>query len=228
MPFNLDQLQNRIGYKFRDVSLLERALTRPSGRRGINANYQRLEFLGDRVLGMIIAEALYKKYPQFDEGKMTKMFIRIVNNDSLIIYAKAIGLAENMRAGGLLSDTLEALIGAIHCDGGFEAACDFVLREFEAGLNDTAESEGMANPKGDLQEYLQQSSRPAPTYKELSSSGPAHDRGFICAAMCGDDELGRGSGRTKIEAEANAATEALEKLRAASPAPTTPTQTRPS
>lgn len=216
MPFNLDQLQNRIGYKFRDVSLLERALTRPSGRRGINANYQRLEFLGDRVLGMIIAEALYKKYPQFDEGKMTKMFIRIVNNDSLIIYAKAIGLAENMRAGGLLSDTLEALIGAIHCDGGFEAARDFVLREFEADLNDTAGPIGI-NPKGDLQEYLQKFSRPAPTYKEISFSGTSQNPTFVCAAMCGDDELGRGSGKTKIEAEANAATEALEKLRAASP-----------
>jgi ribonuclease III len=226
MPSNLEQLQSRVGYKFRDINLLSLALTHPSYEVRLIASNRRLELVGDKVMNLIITEALYEKYPQFDEGKITQILARIIGNISVAAHTKAIGLGEHLiinpsfanerlhTRDSILADAFEALVGAIQRDGGFEAARDFVLREFEADLNDTSTN----NPKGDLQELLQGRSQPTATYRDISSSGPVHDPTFVSAAMCGDVEIGRGNGRTKKEAEHNAAKKALEKLRATSDA----------
>ena len=227
MPRDLNQLQNRIGYRFRDVKWLYIALTHSSCQNEWLETNQRLEFLGDRVLSAIIAEELFNRHPFISEGWLAKIQSQITRNSSLVTHAKALNLGENLRThtdnpelrtlDSSLADAFEALVCAIKLDGGWDAARGFVLREFASDLNETAAHKGIENPKGNLQTYLQQFSRPAPTYKDIPSSGPSYDPIFICAAMCGDDELGRGTGRTKKEAQANAARKALEELKAKQP-----------
>jgi len=225
MPFDLDQLQRRIGYQFRDVNLLLLALSHPTTEREEVDSNRRLEFLGDKVLGVIVAEELYERYPGSNEGVLTKVLARITSNSLLATYAKAINLGDNLRTDvehtvartvdSSLADAFEALVGAIKRDGGWDAALSFVLREFAAELSDATELKGIDNPKGDLQEFLASRSRPGPTYRDISRSGRDDAPTFICAAMCGDTELARSTGPSKKQAEANAAKAALAKLRAA-------------
>jgi len=223
------ELQSRLGYLFRDESFLRLALTHPSIAHEANAataHNQRLEFLGDSVLGLVLTRALFETFPAADEGALTKSRAKLVNAGSLAAHGRSLGLGAHLilsrgeeNTGGrerasALADAYEALLGAVFLDGGFEVARDFVLREFAADFSALAESADIENPKGELQELLQSRSTHAPEYEFLSASGPDHDRMFACAVRHDGTELARGTGKSKKAAESAAAVAALEKLRA--------------
>ena len=224
---DLAALQSRLGYKFRNEGLLHLALTHPSvaheNTKGFEHN-QRLEFLGDAVLGLIFARELYEKFPASDEGELTKSRARLVNGDMLAGRARSLNLGAHLTlsrgeetSGGrerasTLADAFEALLGAIFLDGGFDAAREFVLREFAADLSTLAKSSGIENPKGELQELLQSRSPRAPEYQTVSATGPDHNRVFECVVLHEGVELARGRGKSKKAAESDAALAALKKL----------------
>ena len=225
----LAELQVRLGYQFRDESLLLLALTHPSIAHEQNVptpHNQRLEFLGDAVLGLVLSTELYKKFPESDEGLLTKSRAKLVNAGSLAAHGRALGLGAHLvlsrgeeNTGGrerasALTDAFESLLGAIYLDGGMETAREFILREFNADFSELEVSTaGIDNPKGELQELLQATSPVAPSYELISAVGPDHDRQFICAVFHAGVELARGSGKSKRTAESDAAVAALQKLR---------------
>jgi ribonuclease III len=227
MP-SLAELQQRLAYHFRDENLLRLALTHPSvaHESGVASEHnQRLEFLGDAVLGVVLTRALYEKFPDVGEGVLTKSRAKLVNAGSLAGHGRALDLGAHLilsrgeentggrdRASGL-ADAFEALVGAIFLDGGFEAAGEFVLREFAADFVSLDEPTGIENPKGELQELLQSRSPAAPDYQLISTSGADHDRDFECAVLHDGVELARGRGKSKKIAESEAALAALKKLR---------------
>jgi ribonuclease-3 len=217
-----------LGYTFSDESLLRLALTHPSVAHEANTptqHNQRLEFLGDSVLSLVLARALFEKFPEADEGALTKSRAKLVNASSLAEHARKLDLGAHLvlsrgeeNSGGrnrasALTDVFEALLGAILLDGGFEAAREFILREFADDFDTLTEISGIANPKGELQELLQARSPNAPNYQLISAEGPDHDRHFVCAVSHDGSELARGSGKSKKAAESDAALAALNKLR---------------
>jgi ribonuclease-3 len=225
---DLDALQSRIQYQFRDPSLLRLALTHPSvaheqGR--LVRHNQRLEFLGDAVLGLVLTRELYEKFPMVSEGPLTKARAQMINRRTLAEEARRIQLqndlilsrGEEANSGrsraSALADGFEALIGAIFLDGGFDAACAFVLRSFRQAFGELTSIPTLENPKGELQEILQSRSPEAPQYVVADESGPDHDRVFECVVMHGGVELGRGCGKSKKAAESEAAIAALKILR---------------
>jgi ribonuclease-3 len=225
---DLTALQVRLGYQFRDESLLRLALTHPSVAHesgGLQPHNQRLEFLGDAVLQLVLTRELYEKFPTFDEGPLTKARAKLVNRRALAERARALNLGahlilsrgEEMHGGrerpSALADAFEALMGAIFLDGGFDAAREFILREFGAAFGELGELPGIENPKGELQELLQARSPEAPEYHVASVAGPDHDRVFECTVQHEGVELARGSGKSKKAAESDAALAALKKLR---------------
>jgi len=226
---SLASLQKRLGYQFRDESLLKLALTHPSvahesGKKDIQHN-QRLEFLGDAVLGLVLSRELYAKFPGSYEGPLTKSRAKLVNRKALAEHGRSLDLGAELilsrgedASGGrdrpsALADAFEALLGAIFLDGGFEAARRFILVQFDAQFSALAEPAGIENPKGELQELLQARSPAAPEYQMVSITGPDHDRVFECTVHHGGKELARGQGKSKKAAESDAAVAALEKLR---------------
>ena len=225
---NYIALQTRLGYTFRDEALLRLALTHPSvaHEQGVPVQHnQRLEFLGDAVLQLVLTRQLYEKFPAFGEGPLTKARAKLVNRRTLAIHGRALGLGEHLILGrgeemhggrerpSSLADTFEALLGAIFMDGGFDGAADFILREFHAAFGELTVIPILENPKGELQELLQERSSEAPQYHVVSTSGPDHDRIFECTVHHGGFELARGSGKSKKDAESEAALAALKKVR---------------
>lgn len=237
MP-ELSELQNRLGYAFCDESLLRLALTHPSVAHESGAatasggepqcrpaHNQRLEFLGDAVLQLVLTCELYEKFPAFDEGPLTKARAKLVNRRTLAERARALGLGahlvlshgEEMHGGrerpSALADAFEALLGAIFLDGSFSAAREFVLREYSAAFGKLSVLPIIENPKGELQELLQARSPEAPEYRVVSTTGPDHDRMFECVVHHGGVELAHGRGKSKKAAESDAARAALKRLR---------------
>jgi ribonuclease-3 len=187
---------------------------------------QRLEFLGDAVLQLALTQKLYENFPAFDEGSLTKARAKLVNRSTLAEHARALDLGTHLilsrgeeTCGGrerasALADTFESLLGAIFLDAGFDAAREFILREFNADFTTLAGSSSIENPKGELQELLQSRSPRAPEYQTVSVTGPDHDRVFECIVQHEGIELARGRGKSKKAAESDAALAALKKLRA--------------
>jgi len=224
----LSALQKKLGYQFRDENLLRLALTHPSlaHESGVPTPHnQRLEFLGDAVLQLVLTQKLYEKFPSFDEGVLTKSRAKLVNRNTLAEHGRTLELGAHLilsrgeeTSGGrerasTLADAYEALLGAIFLDGGFDAASEFILREFENDFGALSEISGIENPKGELQELLQSRSPLAPEYKTVSATGPDHDREFECIVQHEGVELARGRGKSKKAAESDAALAALKKLR---------------
>ncbi|MBM3836441.1 MAG: ribonuclease III [Verrucomicrobia bacterium] len=224
---DLGPLQSRLGYAFRDVELLRLAVTHPSvaHEHGNNVHHnQRLEFLGDAVLQLVLTRVLYERFPDFGEGPLTKARAQLVNRRSLAEHGRRLELGQHLILsrgeelnGGrdrpsTLADAFEALLGAIFMDGGFESAQEFILRQFRDVFGDLEVLPNLENPKGELQEVLQARSPEPPRYIMLSVSGPDHDRVFECAVFYRKEELGRGSGKSKKEAESQAALNALVAL----------------
>ncbi len=225
---SLAELQERLGYPFRDEHLLCLALTHPSVAHEQNTptpHNQRLEFLGDAVLGVVLTQQLYEKFPDADEGALTKARAKLVNASSLSDHGRALNLGAHLilsrgeeNTGGrerasTLADAFEAVLGAIFLDGGFAAARDFILREFSAKFGEVGLLPGIENPKGELQELLQARSATAPEYQLIAANGADHDRDFECAVLHEGAELARGHGKSKKAAEMAAAVTALRKLR---------------
>jgi len=244
MP-DLAELQQRIGHLFQDESLLRLALTHPSIAHEQNSSAphnQRLEFLGDAVLGMVLSEQLYEKFANADEGLLTKTRAKLVNARSLAAHGRAIRLGDYLilsrgeeNTGGrarpsILADAFESLLGAIFLDGGVSAARAFILRQFAPELielTEVARPSGIDNPKGELQELLQARAPVAPEYELISATGPDHDRVFVCAVLHAGVELARGSGKSKKAAESDAARVALKKLQEESGQPEVSPGNRP-
>jgi ribonuclease-3 len=225
-------LEDRIEYRFRDPGLLEHALTHRSrvhedASGGVFDN-ESLEFLGDAVLGFVIADLLFREFPQHNEGEKSKIKASIVSAPSLGRLAEKIGLGDFLilgrgeeKSGGrqkmaLVSDSYEALIAAIYMDGGIQAARTFIEREF-GGLIDEAKKRGTDSAftmdfKSALQEWLQSKDRGLPEYRLVAEQGPAHRRTFDVEVLVGGEVLARGSGRSKKSAEQKAARGALEAI----------------
>ena len=217
-------LESRILYKFRNPLLLAEALTHPSLAYESNRPHfdnQRLEFLGDAVLQLVVTEILFRSFPEFPEGHLTKLRSRLVSRQALARFATRIHLGEYIllgkgeessggrRRASTLADALEALIGAIYLDTGMPPVCEIVSRLVEPELNDLAESPEERNPKGQLQECLQALHPQAPGYRIIQESGPDHRRVFQAEVAWRGQVLATGRGKSKKEAEARAALEAL-------------------
>lgn len=231
-PPPLKRFQKQIGYSFKRRHWLETALTHPSfrheGARAEQPDNQRLEFLGDAVIGLLTAEFLYSIEPALDEGTMTKIRSMITNRSGLAEAGNAWNLGELLRLGkgeagsggaereSNVADAVEAVIGAVFQDGGMKACRKFFKRHFEPRLHTLLAEKEMQverdNPKGSLQELLQRQGKEAPVYKIISESGPAHDRQYEAAVYWNQQELARGHGPGKRAAEAGAAAEALVKM----------------
>lgn len=219
----LTRLEAQLGYTFADRGLLERALMHasalPSGR---GQSYQRMEFLGDRVLGLAVAAALYRRYPDADEGDLARRLNALVRKESCAERALAIGIDGALKLGhaeahsggrrkaAILADACEAVLAAVFLDGGF-AAAEMVIARVWAPLFD---SEGIAerDPKTALQELVQGLGAPPPRYVLVERTGPDHKPHFVIDVARENDILARGEGGSKREAEQNAARAALAKL----------------
>jgi ribonuclease-3 len=220
-------LENQLGYIFRDAALCEAALTHKSWLNETNlpdrTDNERLEFLGDAVLALVVSDLLMRRFPQRPEGELSKARAVIVSEVGLTKAAEALGLGQWIflgrgedQAGGrrkpsILSNALEALIGAVYLDGGFAAAHDVAHRLF---ATDLAEAEGSARLdfKSRLQERSQALLQVTPQYSVVAEAGPDHDKTFSVVIRLGGIEYGPASGKSKKEAEQNAAAQALTAL----------------
>jgi len=224
------ELQHQLGYAFRDPALLRLALTHPSVAHEQGAplqTNQRLEFLGDAVLQLVLTRELYENFPAVGEGPLTKARAKLVNRRTLAEHARRLGLGKHLivsrgeeihggrERGSALADAFEALLGAVFLDGGFEVAREFILRQFQGASGELSVIPILENPKGELQELLQAISSEAPRYHAVSATGPDHDRVFECTVHHNGLELARGQGKSKKAAESEAALAALRKLREA-------------
>ena len=224
---DLAALQKTLGISFKDPSLLEQALVHTSyvnENPGTATSNERLEFLGDAVLGCIIAEELYQRLPQSSEGEMTALRSSLVRGDALSRMARAISLGNYLYLGkgeevsggrrnpANLAGALESVIAAIFLDQGASVARAFILRLVDKELK-KALSQGIEpDYKSQLQELIQARHQQTPTYQLIEAMGPDHDRSFTVEVKLGDTVLGIGSGKSKKSAEAEAARSALDQL----------------
>ncbi len=225
--YTLSMLEERIGYHFRDASLLRQAMTHSSftneQRIRKQQHYERLEFLGDAVLELVSSEFLYKEHPQMPEGELTKTRASMVCEQTLAFCAKDLELGQFMRFGkgeeqtggrkreSIVADAMESLIGAIYLDGGMEDAKAFINRFI---LSDLEDKQLFYDSKTSLQE-LTQSLKKQLRYVEQGEYGPEHDKTFVVEVYVDSQRVGVGEGRTKKAAEQKAAYEALLSMRKA-------------
>jgi ribonuclease-3 len=220
----LEELERRLGVTFTDRELLQRALTHPSwtGEHG-EESYQRLEFLGDSVLGFVVAGLAFARFPDNLEGDLTRIKLALVSGFTLAGVARELDMGAAIRVGkgadeatqrdSVLEACYEALVGAVYLDLGLEAARDFVVRTLGGRLDaDMLRVAANRNPKGELQELAQARALGLPRYEVVSSEGPVHDVRFVVRVVIGDDELAVGAGPTKQSAEQEAAKAALALL----------------
>jgi ribonuclease-3 len=224
-----EALQQAAAYRFRDRGLLEHAMTHTSRANedisgGVFDN-ESLEFLGDAVLGFVIADILFREFPGFDEGQKSKTKASLVSTATLARQAERLSLGEHLllgrgeeKTGGrrkqaLLADSYEALIAAIYLDGGVEQARAFIAREFAPLIADVREH-GIAGQdyKSALQEYLQSHDQPLPEYRVAGTLGPDHNKQFQIEVVVKGETIAEATGPSKKEAEQEAARRALEKL----------------
>ena len=213
----------RLGHDFRQPALLVQAVTHASLSSATRPSNERLEFLGDAVIQVVVTEHLFRMFPDFSEGRMTKLRTRIVSRMALRERALALDLGAFLMMGrgeeasggreraSTLADAFEAVVGAIYLDGGFEASRMFLLQQMDEIFADLESQPEEINPKGFLQELLQSIAPNAPEYELLSQSGPEHSKKFVCRVVWNGIELGRGEGLSKKEAQVAAAEAALEK-----------------
>ncbi len=222
----VDQLEEKIGYSFRNKDLLRQALTHSSfsneQRIRRNGNYERLEFLGDAVLELVSSELLFHTYADLPEGELTRMRASLVCEPALAYCARDLELGKFLRLGrgeehtggrerdSIIADVVEAVIGAIFLDSGLEKAKDFILRFV---LNDMENKQFFYDSKSSLQELAQGTFKTDVSYTLLGEEGPDHNKTFTVEVSFGEEVLARGSGRTKKAAEQQAAYRALLLLR---------------
>ena len=223
-------LETLLHYSFKDSSLLDRALTHSSlthGARGktsnaLTENYERLEFLGDAILGFVIGEFLFRTYPSRNEGELTKMRAFLVSTKHLDSLSRQLDLGAFIKLSPgaektgvrtkptkVLADLFESTIAAIYLDGGFECARDFILFQFQNSFKQVAKKVDFKDHKTLLQEILHKHNLAKPTYSIVDGKGPAKNKEFVVALHIQDRFLAHGTGLTKKEAQQNAAKQAL-------------------
>jgi ribonuclease-3 len=232
----LMRLDERLGWHFDDIALLDNALTH---RSFVNENLatecrdnERLEFLGDAVLELTVSDMLMRKYPDYAEGRLSKLRSSVVNEQPLSDLARKFGIGDCLLLGkgeegsggrtkpSLLANAFESVIAAMFLDGGFDKTAAFVSRLFEPLINKGIDSSVYRDYKTSVQEVTQVLFKETPRYVVISESGPDHDKRFEIDLMVGERAIATGSGRSKKEAEQQAAQKALEELRkTASPSP---------
>jgi ribonuclease-3 len=221
---SLDSFEATIGYRFQKRELLTRALSHRSSVENGSSN-ERLEYLGDAVLGLVVSEFLFAEFPDLNEGDLTKMKASLVNEAILSKVAGEFGLgdfiflsSEEERSGGrqkpsIVADATEAVIGAVYLDGGLSAARRIVHRFFLTDYENLLNDESSYNYKGELLEKIQGCGQGLPRYEVLKEIGPDHEKQFIVSVSVDGEGLGQGEGSTKKEAEQKAARMALRTLR---------------
>jgi ribonuclease-3 len=220
----MKNLENKIGYRFRAPDLLEEALRHASTTEGTTRkSYQRLEYLGDAVLNLCVAEETYRNFPSAEEGTLSKARSALINNRNLVRVGEMIGVPDALRidtsvrekGGGvtrkMVADAVEAIAGAIFLDGGYDAARRFVLFHFRAGEEGEALVAGF-DVKSRLQEWCQKHRASLPRYRLISAEGPLHSQTFLVSVRLSDGREERGHGKTKKEAEMEAAERLLARL----------------
>ncbi len=222
----LSDIPQRIGHAFKDTELLERALTHKSYANENKVPYhnERMEFLGDAVLGLVISEYLMKIYPDSTEGDLSRVRAAVVSEPALAAVSRKIGLGDYLLLGkgedqtggrnkdSLLADCLEALIAAVYLDAGKDAAESLIIRFFEEVIRKTGASGGSLDYKTELQERCQEQLKQLPEYRIVSETGPDHQKQFEMEVWIKGQLAGRGIGKSKKEAEQRAAREALAML----------------
>ncbi len=217
-------IQDILGYQFNDEAIVLYAITHPSAIEGkpVRYSYERLEFLGDAVLGTIVVHAAFKAFPDLDEGGLTRIKVSLVSGSTLSKLAGDLGFKDVIVFGssetgtgrrGLhsaLENVYEAVVGALYLDGGMDAASQFVTRTL-IPLMDRSQALRPENPKSMLQEKLQEHGV-TPAYEMISMDGPPHDRTFEAQVFAGKIAMGKGVGKSKKEAEARAAKKSLENM----------------
>lgn len=225
----LAEFENILGVNFDNIDLLDNALTHSSYANQYNLPYnqhnERLEFLGDAVLSIVISEYLYKKYKNKPEGKLTKIRAGVVCESSLAEIARNLNISKYLRIGkgeelsggrekdSLIADACEAIIAAIYLDKGIEVVKKFIIRNFSDKVELTGKGKSYNDYKTRLQELVQKDTLAAIKYIVVSESGPDHNKIFETEVYINDKCYGRGIGKSKKEAEQNAAKEALNSLR---------------
>jgi ribonuclease-3 len=217
-------LESILGHTFHQPQLLDEALTHGSvtyESQTSGADNQRLEFLGDAVLQLALSHELFRLFAGADEGRLTKSRAHLVSTKSLAQRAREIGLGPHVQLGrgeeanggrdrdSTLADALEAVIGAMYLDAGLECATGFILRTMKSELARLGDGMTESNPKGELQERLQAIHSEAPAYRIVAQTGPDHAKSFEAVVTWRSQELGRGAGKSKKEAEVQAASDAL-------------------
>ena len=221
---DLEEFEAAIGHPFTDVSLLARALTHSSCKNDVDYSNERLEFLGDAVLGMIVSEYLFRTFPERTEGQLTRVKSVVVSRATLAKAARRIGLGEFLIIGkglrerrtvpaSLLANAFEAVLAAIYVDAGMEAARGFVLRCLSEHVERVLLHRHEPNYKSVLQQYAQREMSVTPAYALTAESGPDHGKSFTMVTLLGGRRFGAGTGSTKKEAEQMAAAETLRALR---------------
>lgn len=220
-PVALKDLQKRIHYRFKDIALLEEALTHSSAAPDGVAHYERLEFLGDRVLGLVVADTLLKRNPNAEEGALARALNALVQKEACVVVARKIDLGPlilmdegEVRQGGrekkgMLGDTCESVIAAIFLDGGYDAAEEFIIEQWA----DQFEAAKSIRPdaKTALQEWAHQAHGTTPEYEVIERTGPDHAPQFRIGVHVGDGRPTEGSGKSKRDAEREAAMKLLER-----------------
>ena len=227
------ELQKKLKYEFKNPQLLEKALNHSSyvNEKGVTRfdSNERLEFLGDAMLESFISLTLFNRLPYMEEGDLTKLRAYIVCERSLYRCALGISLGEHINLGrgeassggrkrpSIVADAMEALIGAVFLDGGREAAESFVMRIFESAIEEAISGVAGSDYKSRLQELLQSEGQINIQYKVDREEGPDHNKVFYVSAFRGEDKIGAGTGKSKKQAEQNAAKYALESIRQKEP-----------
>ena len=218
-------LAERLSCELDDAERLLQAVTHRSWRNehgDCDEDYERLEFLGDAVIELVLTEALFRRNPELDEGNMTRMRAALVNETALAEVARGLDIASLVRLGkgeeasggrdksSILSDVVEAIAGALFLDAGFERTAEIVVGWFELRLGEVG---GDPDYKSRLQSKVQSEGGPTPHYRTVTETGPDHDKTFEVALFVGDEEITRGAGRSKKDASQDAAMHALDSER---------------
>lgn len=222
MSFNQDTLSHKLQYVFNNVSLLENALTHRSVSQ---KNNERLEFLGDSILNFVIASELYNQYPELSEGDLSRLRAVLVNKDFLARLATQMDLGDHLilgigelKSGGhrrnsILADTLEAILGAVYLDAGYEECRNVIKVLFHAALHNLPDVEHLKDPKTRLQELLQARKMLLPEYEVAQATGKPHNQTFrVICRIQGIDRLSEGIGKSRRKAEQEAASRMLAEL----------------
>lgn len=223
--WKIQRIQEILGHDFHDAQLIKSAITHPSAteNKPIWASYERLEFLGDSVVGMVVAEELFERFPDMDEGELSRLKLSLISGESMAAVARERGIDEVIIFGqsergtgarGLrsaLENVYEAVTGALYLDAGMEKARAWIIDTLQPHLAPWR-SFTPENPKSLLQEKTQADRRGTPSYELVRELGPAHEPTFVCQCLVGEQVVGEGSGTSKKTAESAAAADALVRL----------------